>query len=54
VLEKLYHTIEKALIRPKKRRPTKVPKAVKEKIKVSKIKSSEKKQNRKINRSDWH
>jgi ribosome-associated protein len=53
VLEKFYHTIEKALIRPKKRRPTKISKAVKEKIKVSKIKMSEKKTNRKISQRDW-
>jgi ribosome-associated protein len=53
VLEKFYHTVEKALIKPKKRRATKMPKAVKERIKVSKIKSSEKKQTRKVNRNEW-
>jgi ribosome-associated protein len=46
VLEKFYDTIEKALIKPKKRKATKVPKAVKERIKVHKIKTSEKKANR--------
>jgi ribosome-associated protein len=53
VLEKFYHTIEKALIKPKKRKPTKMPKAVKERIKVSKIKSSEKKAGRKLNKNEW-
>jgi ribosome-associated protein len=53
VLEKFYATIEKALIKPKKRKPTKIPKAVKERIKVSKIKASEKKANRKVNKKDW-
>ena len=53
VLEKFYDTIEKALIKPKKRKPTKIPRAVKEKIKVSKIKASEKKTNRKLNKQDW-
>ena len=52
VLDKLYHTIEKALIKPKKRKPTKVPKAVKERIKVSKIHSSEKKANRRPYKGD--
>ena len=54
VLEKFYHTIEKALIKPKKRKPTKIPKAVKEKIKVNKIKSSEKKANRRSYKGDWY
>lgn len=54
VLEKFYHTIEKALIKAKKRKPTKIPKAVKEKIKVSKIKSSEKKANRRSYKGDWY
>jgi ribosome-associated protein len=54
VLEKFYHTIEKALIKPKKRKPTKMPKAVKEKIKVSKIKSSEKKANRRAYKGDFY
>ena len=53
VLEKFYDTIEKALIKPKKRKPTKIPKAVKERIKVHKIKTSEKKANRRINKHDW-
>ncbi|MCW3127147.1 MAG: Class peptide chain release factor, partial [Bacteroidetes bacterium] len=35
-IEKLYDMIEKALIKPKKRKPTWVPKAVKEKIKETK------------------
>ena len=54
VLEKFYHTIEKALIKPKKRKPTKMPKAVKERIKVSKIKSSEKKANRRSYKGDFY
>ena len=54
VLEKFYHTIEKALIKPKKRKPTKIPKAVKEKIKVNKIKSSEKKANRRSYKGDLY
>ena len=54
VLEKFYHTIEKALFKPKKRKPTKIPKAVKEKIKVTKIKSSEKKANRRSYKGDWY
>ena len=54
VLEKFYHTIEKALFKPKKRKPTKIPKAVKEKIKVNKIKSSEKKANRRSYKGDWY
>ena len=54
VLEKFYHTIEKALFKPKKRKPTKIPKAVKEKIKVNKIKSSEKKANRRSYKGDLY
>ena len=54
VLEKFYHTIEKALIKLKQRKPTKMPKAVKEKIKVSKIKTSEKKANRRPYKGDWY
>jgi len=54
VLEKFYHTLEKALIKPKKRKPTKMPKAVKERIKVSKIKSSEKKANRRSYKGDFY
>jgi ribosome-associated protein len=54
VLEKFYHTIEKSLIKPKKRKPTKMPKAVKEKIKLSKIKSSEKKANRRSYKGDFY
>jgi ribosome-associated protein len=46
VLEKFYDTIEKALIKPKKRKRTKIPKAVKEKILLNKKKKSEKKANR--------
>jgi ribosome-associated protein len=52
VLEKFYDTIEKALIKPKKRKPTKVPKAVKEKILLNKKKTSEKKANRRSYKSD--
>ena len=54
VLEKFYETIEKALIKPKKRKPTKIPKAVKEKIKVHKIKTSEKKANRRPYKGEWY
>ena len=52
-IEKLNETIEKALIKPKKRKPTKVPKAVKEKIKETKILVSKKKATRKVKRGDW-
>jgi ribosome-associated protein len=54
VLEKFYSTTEKALIKPKKRKQTKVPKAVKEKIKVHKIKTSEKKANRRPYKGDYY
>ena len=54
VLEKFYDTIEKALFKPKKRKPTKIPKAVKEKIKVHKIKTSEKKANRRAYKGDFY
>ena len=54
VLEKFYDTIEKALIKPKKRKPTKIPRAVKEKIKVHKIKTSEKKANRRAYKGDYY
>lgn len=54
VLEKFYDTIEKALIKPKKRKPTKVPKAVKEKIRVNKKKTSEKKANRRPYKGDHY
>ena len=53
-IEKLYYAIEKALIKPKKRKPTKVPKAVKEKIKETKKLVSKKKATRKVNKRDWH
>jgi len=53
VLEKFYDTIEKALIKPKKRKPTKIPKAVKEKIFINKKRTAEKKANRKVNKRDW-
>ncbi len=52
-LEKLYDTLEKALIKPKKRKPTKMPKAVKEQIKATKRKTSEKKASRRMDKSDW-
>lgn len=52
-LEKFYETIEKALIKPKKRKPTKMPKAVKEQIKATKRKTSEKKASRRMDKSDW-
>ena len=54
VLDKFYDTIEKALIKPKKRKPTKIPRAVKEKIKVHKIKTSEKKANRRAYKGDFY
>jgi ribosome-associated protein len=54
VLQKLYDTIEKALTVPKKRKATKIPKAVKEKIRVHKIKTSEKKANRRSYKGDWY
>lgn len=54
VLEKFYKTIEQALVRPKVRKATKIPKAVKERIKVSKIKSAEKKANRRSYKGDWN
>lgn len=53
-LEKLYDTLEKALIKPKKRKPTKMPKAVKEQIKATKRKTSEKKASRRMDKSDWN
>ena len=53
VLDKFYDTIEKALHKPKKRKATRVPKAVKEMIKRTKRNTAEKKQTRKVNRSDW-
>ncbi|MBS1622620.1 MAG: aminoacyl-tRNA hydrolase [Bacteroidetes bacterium] len=52
-LEKLYDTLEKALIKPKKRKATKMPKAVKEQIKATKRKTSEKKASRRLDKSDW-
>ncbi len=54
VLLKFYDTVEKALIKPKKRKPTRIPKAVKEKIKVNKIKTAEKKSNRRSYKGDWY
>ena len=54
VLEKFYDTIETALIKPKKRKATKIPRAVKEKIKVHKIKTSEKKANRRAYKGDFY
>lgn len=54
VLEKFYDTVEKALIKPKKRKPTKVPKAVKEKIRVNKKKNAEKKANRRSYKPDQY
>jgi ribosome-associated protein len=54
VLEKFYDTIEKSLIKPKKRKPTKMPKAVKEKIRIHKIKNSEKKANRRAYKGDMY
>ena len=53
VLVKFYETIEKALIKPKKRKPTKMPKAIKEEIKKGKRITAEKKANRKVNKGDW-
>lgn len=53
VLIKLYETIEKALIKPKKRKPTRMPKAVKDEIKKGKRINAEKKANRKVNKGDW-
>jgi ribosome-associated protein len=53
-LEKLCTALEKALLKPKKRKPTKAPKAVKEQIIKEKKLNGEKKNNRKVNRSDWH
>lgn len=47
VIKKMNETVTKALIVPKKRKATKVPKAVKEKILVAKKKKGETKQNRK-------
>lgn len=52
-LEKLYDIMEKALIKPKKRKATKMPKAVKEQIKATKRKTSEKKASRRLHKSDW-
>lgn len=52
-LEKLYGTLEKALIKPRKRKATKMPKAVKEQIKATKRKDAEKKASRRLNKSDW-
>ena len=46
VIEKMNHLIEKALIVPKKRKPTKTPRAVKEKRLEGKKKTGEMKQNR--------
>lgn len=53
VLIKLYETIEKALIKPKKRKPTRMPKEVKDEIKKGKRINAEKKANRKVNKGDW-
>ena len=47
VIKKMNALVTKALIVPKKRKATKVPKAVKEKILVAKKKKGETKQNRK-------
>ena len=46
VIEKMNHLIEKALIVPRKRKPTKTPRAVKEKRLEGKKKTGEIKQNR--------
>lgn len=54
VLEKFYDTIEKALVKPKKRKPTRIPKAVKEKILLNKKKTSEKKANRRSYKGDHY
>lgn len=49
-IEKINELIRKALVVPKKRKPTKVPKAVKEKIlKGKKIKAEKKETRKKIN-----
>ena len=53
VVQKFYDTIEKALIKPKKRKVTKMPKAIKEQIKKGKRITAEKKANRKVNKGDW-
>lgn len=47
VIKKMNETVAKALIVPKKRKATKVPRAVKEKILLGKKKKGETKQNRK-------
>ena len=52
-IEKLIDTIAKALVKPKKRKATKVPKAVKLKIKESKKLDSKKKATRRVYKSDW-
>ncbi len=52
-IEKLNDTIAKTLLKPKKRKPTRVPKAVKAKIKETKILTSKKKATRKVHKSDW-
>jgi ribosome-associated protein len=46
-LKKLHQTVEKALIVPQKRKPTAIPRAVKEAIKKEKAVNAVKKQNRK-------
>ncbi|MBS1772441.1 MAG: aminoacyl-tRNA hydrolase [Bacteroidetes bacterium] len=48
--KKMLELVEKSLIRPKKRKPTKISKAIKEARMQSKKKASEKKQMR---RKDW-
>ena len=49
-LKKMMAMVEKALLRPKKRKPTKIPKAVKERRKESNRRESLKKQ---LRRHDW-
>lgn len=49
-LKKMMELVEKSLLRPKKRKPTKIPKAVKERRKESKRRESLKKQMR---QKDW-
>lgn len=53
VIRKFYERLEKALIPPKKRIATKIPKSVKEHIRLNKKKQSEKKQTRSVRTRDF-
>ncbi len=53
-LKKLHQLVEKSLIQPKLRKPTKMPKAIKEAIKQEKVENSERKtERRKVDLRDF-